>query len=166
MAVGRRVLLDLAPAINGDVLASAVSPSREAATLMRSMPDVIATYYLNGDYYQLDSDQTSTQMTTGERDWWALHGNELVDTMAAPWAPDVVGLLRDETSYGVAGDHGGAQRPVQRIPMVLSGPGLAAGATPLQPFRCVDILPTVLDQMGIQPTAPLDGEAVPLPAPR
>jgi len=145
---------------------ASLAKKQEAAVVMRSMPDVIATYYLNGDYYELDTDETSTPMATEERDWWALHGNELVDTMAAPWGPDVVGLLRDETSYGVAGDHGGAQRPVQHIPMVVSGPGIAAGMAPLQPFRCVDILPTVLDRMGIAPTAPLDGAVVPLPAPR
>jgi len=145
---------------------ASLAKKQEAAVLMRSMPDVIATYYLSGDYYQLDSDQTSTPMTTEERDWWSLHGNELVDTMAAPWAADVVGLLRDETSYGVAGDHGGAQRTVQHVPMVISGPGIGAGMTPAQAFRCVDILPTVLDRMGITPTAPLDGVAVPLPAPR
>ena len=69
-------------------------------------------------------------------------------------------------SYGVAADHGGAQRAVQRIPMVLSGPGLAKGATPLYPFRLVDLAPTVLDQLGLQPTAPVDGAVVPLPAPR
>ena len=44
--------------------------------------------------------------------------------MAAPYSADVVGLLRDNTSYGVAGDHGGAQQPVQEIPIVFAGAGV------------------------------------------
>ena len=38
--------------------------------------------------------------------------------MAADSGPDVVGLLHDDTSYGVYGDHGGASEEVQRVPMV------------------------------------------------
>ena len=44
--------------------------------------------------------------------------------MAAPDGPDVVGLLHDKTSYGVYGDHGGAQESVQRVPMVFWTPGM------------------------------------------
>jgi arylsulfatase A-like enzyme len=69
----------------------------------------------------------------------------------------VVGLLADRTSYGVYGDHGGAQEEVQRIPMVF----WADGIEPEQPgtaFRSVDILPTVLRTMGIPLTHPVDGK--------
>ena len=48
-------------------------------------------------------------MTRSEKSWWKAHGQEIVDTMAAADGPDVIGLLHDKTSYGVYGDHGGAQ---------------------------------------------------------
>jgi arylsulfatase A-like enzyme len=69
----------------------------------------------------------------------------------------VIGLLADNTSYGVAGDHGGAQESVQRIPIVFSGPGVRAGATPPAAIRSVDILPTVLRELGIARTHRMDG---------
>jgi arylsulfatase A-like enzyme len=74
----------------------------------------------------------------------------------------VVGLLRDDTSYGVAGDHGGAQKPVQEIPIVFYGAGVGK-PDPGYPMRSVDILPTVLRKMGIPLGSGLDGKAVPLP---
>ena len=36
----------------------------------------------------------------------------------------MVGLLKDNTGYGVYGDHGGAQKDVQRIPMVMYAKGM------------------------------------------
>jgi arylsulfatase A-like enzyme len=140
---------------------------KAAALVMRGLPSVIATFYLDGDRYALDSDRTPTAMTPAERAWFSEHGQEIVDTMAAPYAPDVVGLLSDDTSYGVKGDHGGAQKPVQRIPMIISGPGIAKGQTPSDAFRCVDITPTVLRLIGAPapPPGALDGKAIPVPAP-
>ena len=91
----------------------------------------------------------------------SLHGQEIVDTMAAPYAADVVGLLRDDTSYGVAGDHGGAQRPVQEIPIVFAGAGVGPRDSRF-PMRSVDILPTILRQMRIAPDPGIDGRAAPL----
>jgi hypothetical protein len=100
-------------------------------------------------------------MNGSERGWWLRHGQEIIDTMAAPWALDVVGLLRADTSYGVAGDHGGAQKPVQQIPIVFYGSGVGS-ADSGYPLRSVDILPTVLTKMGIPLGAGLDGTAVQL----
>ena len=60
-------------------------------------------------------------MNRGELVNWLRHGQELVDTMAAPYAADVVGLLKDDASYGAAGDHGGHQKAVQEIPIVFAG---------------------------------------------
>jgi hypothetical protein len=82
--------------------------------------------------------------------------------MAAPYAADVVGLLRDNTSYGVAGDHGGAQRPVQEIPIVFAGAGVGSRDSRV-PLRSVDILPTILRKMGIKERPGLDGRAAVLP---
>src|SRR4051812_26520925 len=96
----------------------------EAARVMRTLPGVIATYMRKGDRYALDSTQTSTPMTPRVHAWWRRHGQELVDTMAAAHSADVVALLADRTSYGVYGDHGGAQEEVQHIPMVFWAKGI------------------------------------------
>ena len=100
----------------------------------------------------------TNSMTKSEQKWWKEHGQELVDTMAAPNGPDVIGLLHDKTSYGVYGDHGGAQESVQRVPMVFWSPSLAfakhgsavhdAGHPADDPAA-----------MGIPLTAPMDGRA-------
>jgi len=134
---------------------------RSAAQAMATLPDVIATYRLDGRRYRLVTADRRA-MTRDERSWWARHGREIVNTMAAPYAADVVGLLRDNTSYGVAGDHGGAQRPVQEIPIVFYGADVGSRDS-RRPLRTVDILPTVLREMGMRARAGLDGHAVTLP---
>ena len=53
--------------------------------------------------------------------------------MAAADGPDVIGLLHDKTSYGVYGDHGGAQETVQRVPMVFWTTGRSAPTRPARP---------------------------------
>jgi hypothetical protein len=141
---------------------ASLARKREAAAAVLRLPGVIASYYLDedADDYVLHG---TNRMTGRERGWFAAHGERLVDTMAAPYGPDVVGLLKDETTYGVMGDHGGHQRLVQRIPMVFSWPGLQPRAMG-QEIRLVDVLPTILEVMGI-PFDPgsFDGTAVPLP---
>ena len=134
----------------------------EVAEVMATLPDVIASYRLSADgsHYELVQANPGA-MNGSERGWWLRHGQEIIDTMAAPWASDVVGLLRDNTSYGVAGDHGGAQKPVQRIPIVFYGSGVGSADSDY-PLRSVDILPTVLTKMGIPLGAGLDGTAVQL----
>jgi hypothetical protein len=125
---------------------------------------VIASYHANAaqDDYRLFG---TNRMTGHERSWFARHGQELVDTMAAPYGPDVVGLLATDVTYGVIGDHGGHNELVQSIPMVFSGPGIGS-KDPNAQIRLVDVLPTVLTAMGIPyNAADLDGEAVKLPKP-
>jgi hypothetical protein len=131
------------------------SKKAEAAQAVKGMPDVIATYVRWGDRYVLTS---KGAMTRAERLWWRAHGQKLVNTMASPTAPDVVGLLKDQTGYGVYGDHGGAQKEVQRVPMVMYAKGMKR-MTSAAPFRLVDVLPTVLHNMGIKKMAPMDGKA-------
>jgi hypothetical protein len=130
----------------------------EGAAAMRQLPDVIAAYVRDGDRYQRTG--PLGEMSGRERAWWVRFGRQLVDTMAAPYGPDVVGLLRDDTSYGVRGDHGGHQESIQRVPMAFSWPGLQPHAR-RERIRAVDIVPTVLDLMGVQKVGatPLDGEA-------
>ena len=134
-----------------------LAKKQEMATVMGTLPNVTATYYLDGNRYVLHSSSTATPMMASERAWWRAHGQEIVDTMAAPWAADVVGLLSDNTSYGVGGDHGGHQEPVQRIPKVLWSADVPAGARPAAAFRSIDILPTVLAALGIEDRAATDG---------
>jgi hypothetical protein len=136
---------------------------RDAAQVMATLPDVIATYRLSTSArrYQLTTANLRA-MTGKELVWWLVHGQEIVDTMAAPYAADVVGLLRNDTSYGVAGDHGGAQQPVQEIPIVFAGAGVGSRDS-LVPMRSVDILPTILRQMRIAGDPGIEGRAVPLP---
>ncbi|MGH2658698.1 MAG: alkaline phosphatase family protein [Actinomycetota bacterium] len=135
----------------------------EAAEAILDLPSVIASFHLNAtqDGYDLFG---TNPLSGAERSWFDRHGEVLVDTMAAPYAPDVVALLKNETTYGVFGDHGGHQRLIQRIPMTFSWPGLQSGALPKVNIRLVDVLPTILTVMGIPFNADdLDGEAVPLP---
>ena len=146
-------------AIEAWLIDSSWAKKMESAAVMKTMPDVIATYARMGNHYKLVS---KGAMTVAERKWWATHAQDLVDTMAWDGAADVVGLLKDHTSYGAFGDHGGAQREVQRIPMVMYAAGMShinSGA----PFHLVDVLPTVLRNMGIKQMAPMDGKAYNLP---
>ena len=137
---------------------------REAAAAVLGMPGVIASYRTNAaqDDYQLLG---TNPMSGAERSWFVRHGEELVDTMAEPSGPDVVGLLATDVTYGVIGDHGGHNKLIQNIPMVFYGPGIGT-KDPNREMRLVDVLPTILDTMGIDyAPADLDGEAVKLPKP-
>jgi arylsulfatase A-like enzyme len=136
---------------------------REAAAVMATLPGVIATYIKNGDRYRLDS--SSTSMTPQERLWWAATGQQLVDSMCFSGSAEVVGLLADKTSYGAFGDHGGAQKDVQQIPMAFYMPGMKH-AVDKSAFRLVDIMPTVLKTMGMKVTEPMDGSAYTLKLPK
>jgi hypothetical protein len=65
---------------------------REAARAILDLPGAIASFHLNeddNDYRLFDT----RKMTGAERRWFDQHGEQLVDTMAAPFAPDVVALL-------------------------------------------------------------------------
>ncbi|MBE3034092.1 MAG: alkaline phosphatase family protein [Actinobacteria bacterium] len=136
---------------------------REAAAVMQALPGVIATYIKNGDRYKLYSSST---MTAAEEAWWMAHGQELVNTMCFSGSGDIVGLLADKTGYGVFGDHGGAQKDVQRIPMAWYMPGIKHAVNKAG-FRLVDIMPTILKTMGIKAKAtdPMDGSAYSLKLP-
>ena len=130
--------------------------SQAKAQEMLGMPGVTATYWKNAAGTAFELQGTNT-MTKSEKDWWLAHGQEIVDTMAADNGPDVVALLHDKTSYGVYGDHGGAQEAVQRVPMVFWTPGMSAKTTN-ESFRTPDVMPTILAAMGITPTSATDGK--------
>lgn len=144
---------------------SSLAKKKQAARVMAELPGVIASYYRTGRSYTRHSRVVAGFMSSSELRWYRRHAQELVNTEAASYGPDVIGLLHDNSSYGVAGDHGGAQRSVQRIPIVFYGAGLAidGGHQRAEPMRTVDIMPTVLRSMGIQRTSPTDGVAYRLP---
>jgi arylsulfatase A-like enzyme len=144
-------------AIEAWLLDQSTAAKKAKATQMLGLPGVTATYAKNaaGTAFKL---QGTNSMTKSEKEWWKEHGQDIVDTMAAADGPDVVGLLHDKTSYGVYGDHGGAQETVQRVPMVFWTPGIDDRSTG-EKFRTPDVLPTILKAMGIQQTSPTDGKA-------
>jgi hypothetical protein len=138
---------------------------REAAAAMLDLPGVIASFHLNGaaNDYRLFG---TNRMRSAERSWFARYGEGLVDTMAAPYGPDAVGLVDTDVTYGVMGDHGGHNRLIQRIPMIFYGAGVGSRDSN-KAIRLVDVLPTVLETMGIDyDENGLDGRAVRLPRSR
>ena len=90
---------------------------------MRTLGGVRAVYVRHGDHYVQRWQAPRGQWGDREFAWHQKHAQEIVDTQAASYGPDVIGLLADDTSYGVKGDHGGAQESVQRIPIVFYGAG-------------------------------------------
>ncbi len=98
----------------------------EAAAVMEDLPAVTAVWVRNGDHYdrvspvalQPDEDRGRAQRGSTKQ------AQELVDTEAADYGPDVIATLPDDTTYSVHGDHGGIQRASQQIPIVFAGAGL------------------------------------------
>lgn len=89
----------------------------------------------------------------------------LLGTCAGPLAPDITLTLvenmvvRNRLQGNVSSAHGNHSGPtwgVQHIPLVITGPGVKAGAVLDFPARLMDIAPTALTLMGIQP-ARMDG---------
>ena len=144
------------------------SPAKldEAAAAMRSMAGVTAVWRRHGDHYDRVSPVRWDRMRSGgERRWFADKAQELVDTQAADYGPDLIATLPDDTTYSVKGDHGGIQRASQQIPIVFAGAGLSSQDLRSE-VRSVDIMPMILRAMGITPTHPMDGVAYPLPTRR
>jgi Type I phosphodiesterase / nucleotide pyrophosphatase len=138
----------------------------EAARAMRTMADVTAVWRRDGDHYDRVSRIRWHRMDPdGERSWFGRKAQELVDTQAADYGPDLIATLPDDTTYSVAGDHGGIQRAAQQIPIVFAGAGLSAKDLRAE-VRSVDIMPTVLRAMGIEADFPMDGVAYRLPTRR
>ena len=98
-------------------------------------------------------------MTVAERAWWKSHGQEARQHHGVVRLGRRRRLLADRTTYGAFGDHGGAQKDVQRIPMVFYNPSLKA----VRRLRSapVDLMPTVMKAMGMAATegAGMDGQA-------
>jgi arylsulfatase A-like enzyme len=135
----------------------------ETAAVMKTLPDVTAVWRRDGDHFDRVSRVRWDRMRSGgEKSWFARKAQELVDTQAAAYGPDLVATLPDDTTYSVLGDHGGIQRASQQIPIVFAGADLS-GKDLRAEVRSVDIMPTILKAMGIRPTYAMDGRAYALP---
>ncbi len=141
------------------------SPAKvaEAADVMEGLADVTAVWRRDGDRYERVSKIRWDRMYSGgERAWFARKAQELVDTEAADYGPDLIATLPDDTTYSVLGDHGGIQRTTQRVPIVFAGSYLSHRDLDAE-VTSIDIMPTILRAMGIVPTFTMDGTAYPLP---
>ena len=128
------------------------------ANHMKTMPGVVALYRLSDDgkrYEPLHED--FSKLPAAERAFAEKHARALMATMAAPSAANLVGLLDEKTGYGTIGDHGGAQSAVQRIPIILSGPGVKPGKHP-GAARLMDVAPTVWRIAGKAAPSGIDGK--------
>ena len=135
---------------------------QQAVRVMQRLPGVSAVWVRHGGHFERATPVRWRLMSRGERAWFARRAQSLLDTTAARHGADVIATLLDDTTYSVAGDHGGIQRRSQRIPIVFAGGGV--GARDLRAaVRSVDIMPTVLRAMHIRPTHRLDGRAYRLP---
>jgi hypothetical protein len=133
-----------------------------AARIMSRLPDSSATWVRAGDHYRLASKIRWGRMGAREARWFRGNARDLLNTGAARYGADVITTLVDNTTYSVAGDHGGVQRHVQRIPIVFAGASLSRQDLQAR-VRSVDIMPTILRAMRIESTHPMDGRAYRLP---
>jgi hypothetical protein len=134
----------------------------EAAEVMETLPDVTAVWRRDGDHYDRVSPVRWDLMHGAEKLWFKRKAQELVDTQAAAYGPDLIATLPDHTTYSVLGDHGGIQRATQQIPIVFAGGGVSRKDLRAE-VRSVDIMPTILRRMGIPATHRMDGIAYRLP---
>lgn len=84
----------------------------------------------------------------------------LLGTFAGPLAPDIALTFGENVITRVHpdkhGEHGGATWGSQAVPLVIAGPGVRPGTRSQFPARLMDIAPTVLALLGIEP-ANMDG---------
>ncbi len=85
----------------------------------------------------------------------------LLRTCAGPLAPDlaltlvenmVVRNRQQGPASAAHGNHSGGTWGVQSVPLIMAGPGVKKNSVSTFPARLLDIAPTILTLMGIQPT--------------
>jgi Type I phosphodiesterase / nucleotide pyrophosphatase len=81
----------------------------------------------------------------------------LLDALLNGHEPSVVAFGKEGSSFSDPksnwkADHGGNSWQSQHIPLILAGPGIRGGAVSDAPVQLEDIAPTVLADMGVQPT--------------
>lgn len=130
---------------------------RPVAQAMTRVPNVVGSYFqvnTNGryEYVPVGGQKISPALDAAYR--------HLLGTIAGPTAPDIVAPFRENTvGSGIKvayGDHGGLNWGAQSIPLILSGPGVKAGALSHFPARLIDVAPTALRLLGV-PIGAMDG---------
>lgn len=85
----------------------------------------------------------------------------LLGTFAGPIAPDITLTLEANTiirnriqgpASSPHGNHGGGTWGDQHIPLVIAGPGVRSGFTSGFPIRLMDVAPTLLALLGVDPS--------------
>ena len=118
------------------------SDERKVIERMRTVPGITEIYQLSGGdgkwKYAKQFSNPKKQSASFEK-WAEAHNTELLNAYATETAPNIVGLLEDNTGFDLIGDHGGAQEKVQRIPLIIYEPGQRA---------TIDRTPTKLYEVG------------------
>lgn len=99
--------------------------------------------------FKLEFERLKTQSKKFQK-WAKEHNAEIVDSFATEAGPDIVANLTDTAGFGKLGDHGGLQENVQRIPMLVSGPGFKANSKKGK-LRLVDLEPLISKSFELKP---------------
>jgi hypothetical protein len=129
------------------------STEQSAIRGLKDIPGITEIYARRqtGSSYRYDQVHANFRSTTAQFQSWAKrHSAELLDTMAGPAGPDVVGLLADGYGFGRIGDHGGAQERVQRIPLFMRVPG-EPPARRKEQIRQMDLAPEITKILALRP---------------
>jgi arylsulfatase A-like enzyme len=118
-------------------------------------PHIQSVYYHvhagSGDSYILATGQHVSSSVD-------LANQYLLSTFQGGNAPDVVALCTEDAAFVTQGaetwkgNHGGGAWGSQHMPLIISGPGVAAGVVSHAPARLEDIAPTALALFGIRST--------------
>ena len=99
--------------------------------------------------YKIAFDNLASQPKAHQK-WATAHNLELANSFASPTAADVVAALADDVGFGRLGDHGGFQERVQRIPLMIAGPGYRSRAEN-RALRLADLAPLISESFGLPP---------------
>lgn len=94
-----------------------------------------------------------SQLTDSEE----LANQYLLSSLMNGHQPDVVVVGKEGSSFSDPktnwkADHGGPTWQSEHMPLIIAGPGIKAGQVITAPAQLDDIAPTVLEDMGVQPT--------------
>ncbi|MCB9857539.1 MAG: alkaline phosphatase family protein [Phycisphaerales bacterium] len=83
---------------------------------------------------------------------------ELSALFDSPRAGDVIAFADKSHVFQQkdCGGHGGASPRERRIPLFVNGPGVASGTHCDEPVRIIDVMPTILDLIGMKDRLPSD----------
>lgn len=118
------------------------------------IPGIIGVYYRtkleNGSYTYLPTNSTLNALPVDLNQTYEY----LTSTYAGASSPGIFLAVTEntDTDFDVTqGNHNVATWNTQHIPLIISGPGVKKSAQLTSPARLVDIAPTLLTLMGIQP---------------